>query len=248
MLPIEVPSNFHVIAHRGASAYAPENTLPAFSLAKKMGAVEVELDTQLSSDGIVVVCHDKTLKRYNHGDREVEKLTSQVLLKLDMGLWFSPDFRATYMTSLEQLLDKFSTDFIYNIELKGEAASLTQSVYEVVKNAGLLDYSIFTSFSYEQLIRMRKVSNDCRLGWLVNVESFNDRIMRQCAELALFQLCPRADLVTKEMVQRGHSIVSDIRAWGVQGNPKRVQMLISSVVDSGCDGMTINWPDYCIKK
>jgi len=244
MQPIEVPTDFRVIAHRGASAYGPENTLPAFALAKQMGAAEVELDTQLSNDGIVVLCHDKSLKRYNHGDKEVEKLPSQVLLKLDMGSWFSPDFRGTCMASLDQLFAEFGGDFIYHIELKGKAANLPRSVYEIVDKTGLLDRSIFTSFSLEKLIRMREISADCRLGWLVDVESFDDDILQQSEELRLFQLCPRADSVTSEMVQRGHSAVSEIRAWGVGGEPQRVRALIRKVVDCGCNGMTINWPDW----
>ena len=61
MLPIPVPPDFRIIAHRGASAYAPENTKPAFGFAQRMGISEVELDTQLSADGMVVLCHDLTL-------------------------------------------------------------------------------------------------------------------------------------------------------------------------------------------
>ncbi len=247
MQPIKVSSDFRIIAHRGASAYAPENTLPAFSMTKEMGIMEVELDTQLSSDGVVVVCHDKSLNRYKHDYKDIEKISSKILLKLDMGSWFSPDFTGTCMVSLEQLFAEFGRSLVYHIELKGEAENLPRSVYELVYKTGLLDRTIFTSFSFEQLHRMRKVSADCRLGWLVNSESFDDNIMRKSEELKLFQLCPRADLLTKEMVQHARSVVSDTRAWGVQGEPNCVRMLIHRIVNSGCGGMTINWPDWVVQ-
>ena len=72
MLPILALPDFRIIAHRGASAYSPENTLPAFELAARMGANEVELDAQLTSDGQVVLCHDTKLERYGHGPQVVE--------------------------------------------------------------------------------------------------------------------------------------------------------------------------------
>jgi len=72
-IPIRVPKAFRVIAHRGSSAYAPENTLPAFRLARKMGFGEIELGVGLTTDGVVVLCHDLVLTRYGHGDVVVEE-------------------------------------------------------------------------------------------------------------------------------------------------------------------------------
>jgi glycerophosphoryl diester phosphodiesterase len=89
-IPIRVPEAFRVIAHRGSSAYAPENSLPAFRLAREMGVGEVELDVQLAIDSVVVLCHDLVLTRYGHGDVVVEEMASDELLALDMGSWFLP--------------------------------------------------------------------------------------------------------------------------------------------------------------
>lgn len=246
MLPIPVPSNFRIIAHRGAAAYAPENTLPAFAVAKEMGVTEVELDTQLSTDGVVVLCHDDTLERYGHGAKVVEEQSSEFLLELDMGMWFSPHYyQGTTLATLDQLFVEFENAFVYHIELKGNATGLAKSVYDVVDTSGLLEHSIFTSFSVDQIIRMREVSADCRLAWLV--DSFDDQILSRAEELELFQLCPRADLVTEAMVARGHSVVKEIRVWGMRGRPQEVRRLVHKVVDCGCDGMTIDWPDWVAK-
>ena len=91
-LPVHVRRGFRIIAHRGASGYAPENTMIAFQLAERMGATEFELDVQFSKDKQVVICHDSVLTRYGHSDLRLADLTLSELLKLDMGSWFSPFF------------------------------------------------------------------------------------------------------------------------------------------------------------
>ena len=243
MLPIPVPPDFRIIAHRGASAYAPENTKPAFELAQKMGISEVELDTQLSADGMVVLCHDLTLERYGHGERFVESLSAEDLLSLDMGAWFSPYFFAGIpMLSLNRLLAEFTDTFVYHIELKGRAKTLPEVVLKAVVERNLLDNVIFTSFSYEHLLRMRTLLSDGRLAWLV--DAFDPQTLDRAQALNLFQLCPRADQVTEETVNRGRTAATKIRAWGISGTPQEVRRLIHQVIDSGCDGMTINWPDW----
>ncbi len=243
MLPISVPPNFRIIAHRGASAYAPENTWPAFELTRNMGVSEVELDTQLSTDGLVVLCHDLTLERYGHGERAVESLSAEDLLSLDMGGWFSPHFFAgTPMMSLDQLLTAFTDTFVYHIELKGRAEMLPEAVYTVVAEHHLLDNVIFTSFSYDHLLRMRTISETCRLAWLVN--AFDPQTLDRARTLDLYQLCPRAEQVNESIVDTGRTVATKIRAWGLSGTPQEVRRLINQVIDSGCDGMTLNWPDW----
>ena len=79
-LPIVVPSGFRIIAHRGASGYAPENTLSAFLLAERMGATEVELDVRFSKDKRLVICHDETLDRFGYPGVKVADLTARDLL------------------------------------------------------------------------------------------------------------------------------------------------------------------------
>ena len=158
MIPIRVPKSFRITAHRGASVCAPENTLPAFQLAKEMSVGEVDLDARLSTDNVVVICHDATLERYGHGPRSVEDLASTELLSVDMGSWFSPfKFANTTMMTLDQLLSVFADDFVFYIELKGRAEGLPRAVYSSVDSHTLVDRAIFTSFSLDQLSRMRAI-------------------------------------------------------------------------------------------
>lgn len=241
--PIRVPAHYRIIAHRGASAYAPENTLPAFALARAMGVTDVELDTQLSADGVVVLCHDTTLERYGHGRRVLEGLPARELLSLDMGSWFSPHrFAATPMLTLGALLDAFRAGLVYHVELKGAAPELAAAVHAAVESRGLGSSVVFTSFSRAQLERMRGVSAAARLGWLV--ESIDDAVLEQAARLGLYQLCPRAARVTAAMVERARPVVAELRAWGLGGVPQEVRRLVLHTVDSGCDGATLDWPDW----
>ncbi|MBI1297759.1 hypothetical protein GC175_22715 [bacterium] len=247
-LPISVPGSFCVIAHRGASAYAPENTLAAFELAERMGVPDVELDTQLTTDGVVAVCHDSTLARYGHGERRVEEMSWAELAALDMGAWFSPFlFGGERMIHLDQLFEHFGNRLTYHIELKGRAPGLAAAVHALIERRGLAEVCYITSFSYDALVAMRKEWPSARLGWLVRV--INEDVLAKAEALQLYQLCPQAEQVTPEMVTAARRVVGNVRAWGILGThvlqqSAEVAELIERVRDSDCDGTTINWPDW----
>lgn len=248
MLPISVPPAFRIIAHRGASAYAPENTLPAFDLARAMGIGEVELDTQLTTDGQIALCHDSTLARYGHGPRQVEALAWADLARLDMGAWFSPHlYGGTRMATLPQVFDTYGAAFVYHIEIKGAAPGLPAAVLAAIQSRGLAQQCMITSFSYAALQATRRLDASVRLGWLVR--AIDQATCDQAQALGLFQLCPEAGAVTAEQVAAARQVVPEVRAWGINGATVRDQAaeivaLIHRVVAAGCDGMTINWPDW----
>lgn len=247
-LPIPVPATFRIIAHRGASAYAPENTLPAFRLAQEMGVYEVELDTQLTTDGQVVLCHDATLARYGHGPRRVEEMRWPELAGLDMGSWFSPFlFGGEPMVTLEQLFQVFEDRLFYHIELKGRAPGLPAAVHQLIRRHGLRHFCLVTSFARDSLAAMRSLDATLPMGWLVR--AIDQEAMAGARELSLAQLCPAAEEVTPEAVAQARQVVSEVRAWGINGTrvstqAEEVQSLIRRVLAAGCDGMTINWPDW----
>jgi len=248
LLPILVPPTFRIIAHRGASAYAPENSLAAFKLAQAMGVQEVELDTQLTTDGVVVLCHDRTLARYGHGPQVVEAMTWAELAALDMGAWFSPyQFGGERMITLAQLFAHFGHQFTYHVELKGEAPALAAAVYALIQQYQLSAACVVTSFAYDWLVAMRALAADLRLGWLVR--TLDAQTIAQAQALGLYQLCPLASVVTPAMVEAARATVPEVRAWGLQGETAagqhpEVVALIERVLAAGCDGMTINWPDW----
>ncbi|MGJ0431063.1 glycerophosphodiester phosphodiesterase [Methylobacter sp.] len=241
-LPIIVKRPFRIIAHRGASAYTPENTWPAFKLAMEMGVKDVELDVQLSSDGEVVICHDLSLERYGHSGH-VEAMSWPELSQLDMGSWFSPYlFHGEKLLRLQDLLKKYSSEITYHIELKGKSGKLPDQVYRIIEEFNLSNRVIIISFSYEHLKQIRAIAPCLRLGWLV--QQIDDEALSKARALELFQICPRADLLKETAVHLAHSVVPEIRTWGLNGRRKKVLALIQKTIDAGCDGATVNWPDW----
>lgn len=250
MLPISVLPTFRIIAHRGASAYVPENTLAAFELAHAMGVTEIETDVQLTTDGVVVLCHDRTLARYGHGDQVVEELPWTTLAELDMGSWFSPYLHHDKrLLTLQELLVTFGDSFTYHVELKGQAAvpQLAAATQQIIAEQGLQARCMITSFAYESLVAMRNIDPTLRLGWLV--QGIDETVLTKAKTLGLFQLCPKADKVTQRSVEQARTVVPEVRAWGLNSDSvghqaKDVQALIHNLLAAGCDGMTINWPDW----
>ena len=241
-LPIAVKRPFRIIAHRGASAYAPENTRAAFQLAINMGVKEIELDVQLSSDGEVVICHDLSLERYGH-QGYVEDMSWPELSQLDMGSWFSPFlFHGEKLLRLQDLFKEYGAEITYHIELKGTSDQLPGQVCRVINDFKLSSHVIMTSFSYEALKLVSIIAPSLRLGWLV--QNIDDNVLSKAKTLQLFQICPRADLLTEEAVLHAHSVVSEVRAWGINGRREEVLALIQKTINTGCDGATVDWPDW----
>jgi glycerophosphoryl diester phosphodiesterase len=122
---------FFVWAHRGASALAPENTLAAFRAAEAGGADGLELDVQLSRDGVPVVLHDATVDRTSDGRGAVAELTLTELRRLDVGTWFAPAFAGERLPTLEEVLAWGGRRLRFNIEIKDAAAG--QAVLQQVR-------------------------------------------------------------------------------------------------------------------
>ena len=242
-VPVVVPSGFRVIAHRGASGYAPENTLAAFRLAREMGAREVELDVRLSADGVAMLCHDDTLERYGHGTRRVEEVASRELLTLDMGSWFSSHFFAgERMATLRRLFEMFREEFVFHVEIKGASALIEREIARLIDAFGLGGRAVVTSFHLDALERMKAEAPHLRLGWLV--ERLDAEALGGAARAGLHQLCPSAAGLSAPDVAQAKRVVREVRAWGLSGKPEQVRGLIRAAVDAGCDGLTLNWPDW----
>ncbi|MEX2363084.1 MAG: glycerophosphodiester phosphodiesterase, partial [Balneolaceae bacterium] len=166
-LPVKLYSdngdNFIVIAHRGASAYYPENTMAAFKAAYEMQAEMIELDITLSSDGQVVVIHDEKLDRTTSGKGKVSDFTLQELKKLDAGSWFSDSFSEEKIPTLEEVLHFAKGKISLNIEIKSEAVSnslhggIEEKSLKLVKKYGMEEYVLFSSFNYHALSHIREL-------------------------------------------------------------------------------------------
>lgn len=138
-----------ILAHRGASRTAPENTLAAFRLAQELGADGIEMDVKLTSDGEVVVLHDETLDRTTNGRGLLKKVSLAEVKKLDAGLWFSPDFAGQRIPTLAEVFETFGSSILYDIELTNFSSpidGLAGAVSTLINKYKLAEQVIITSF------------------------------------------------------------------------------------------------------
>ena len=158
-----------VFAHRGASAHAPENTLAAFELALEQGAHGIELDVKLSADGEAVVIHDPTVERTTNGKGKVSELDLASLRKLDAGSLFSEKFKGEKIPTLIEVFETIGKRAIINVELTNYTTrrdGLADKVCELVKQFGLQENVLFSSFLPSNLIRTRNLLPDTPRGIL----------------------------------------------------------------------------------
>ncbi len=227
---------FMAIAHRGASSYAPENTAAAYDLALALGAVHIELDVHLSADGHVVVIHDDELERTTHSHGPVAQRTLAELRALDAGSWFSPAFAGQRIPTLEEVLTRWGPRAHLHIEIKGRTPGLVERTVALVRAHNLANSVTITSFLREALAETRALAPELLTGWLVG--EVTEEIIEAALAMGLTQLCPRADVLTPELVRRLHELGLAVRAWGVSD-----EALMCRVVEAGADGMTVNFPD-----
>lgn len=237
--PVPVPDGFRIIAHRGASAYAPENTLPAFSRAFEMGTNEIELDVQLSSDGVPMVCHDRVLDRFGHHGVRVFETRAEVLQELDMGAWFSPEWKSVHMPTLDEVLARFGSQPVYHIEVKEPSQGIEERIFATVQARGLSDKTFITSFHYSSLRMIHNRWPAMRLGWLIRAPGISAERIGLAAHIGCSQLCPPAQGLSSEGVRSAKRLVEEVRAHHV-----RTMEDAWHVVQTGCDGLTVNHPDW----
>lgn len=157
-----------IIAHRGASADAPENTLAAFREAIRQKADAIELDVQLSRDNKLIVMHDPWLNRTTDGRGLVYQKTLNEIKSLDAGIKFSQSYRGQRVPTLDEVLETFGKKTNYVIELKFyrlKTARFARMVYDAVASRGLLDNTMFLSFDYRLLVDIEKNNSAAKTCW-----------------------------------------------------------------------------------
>jgi len=159
-----------IIAHRGASQYAPENTVASFRKAMEMGAHGMEIDVQLSSDGYPVVIHDERVDRTSNGKGWVKDMTLCELKSLDFGSWFSPEFEGQQIPTLEEVLHLLSGwEGILNIEIKSGPVfypGIEGIVLEQVRKHQVSECIIISSFNHYSLVEVKRMDPGIKTGVL----------------------------------------------------------------------------------
>lgn len=224
-----------VIAHRGASGYAPENTRAAFELAIEMGADAIETDVRLSADGHLVLVHDATVTRTTDGGGPVADHTLAELKALDAGGWFSGDFAGERIVTLAELIAEIVPRIPVALEIKDQLA--TAQTIEAILTAGIEARVEVTSFLWPAVVEAKRLAPQLRIGFLT--PEFDEDIISRCVRRGFAQVCPHVDTLTEGLVASAHDAGLVVRAYGISRR-EQVELLFAT----GADGATVNWPDW----
>ena len=157
--------DFTIIAHRGAFACYPENTLVSFEGAIALGAHMVELDVQLTSDGEVVVFHDEKINRCTNGRGRIADHSLAELKKLDAGSWFDKQFQGEQIPTLDEVLKACQNRIAVNIEIKTEAVTdyvqggIEEKCLKTVDENKMSGHVVFSSFDSRALRHLKQIDH-----------------------------------------------------------------------------------------
>lgn len=256
-----------VIAHRGASAYAPENSLEAFRRAVEQGAREIELDVQLSCDDELIVFHDPALAPKTNAAGCVRDHAVADLRQLEIGTWFDATdpargelFEGTRLATLGEVFEAFADGLHYHVEIKSEEASLPERILAAVHLFDLGEHATLTSFCTAALLRVRELDPGIPICQLVRNpkrlrEEAMDRTLLQDLRSATLlrreieraaangfdQVALPANCLSRRTVRFAKKRGIGIRAWRI---PSEIDL--DRVIVSGAEGVTVNWPDRAI--
>lgn len=176
MLPLEniYQGRTLVFGHRGARAYAPMNTIPAFELALKQGADGIELDTHLSKDGHLIVLHDFSVDATTDGKGLAKDMTLAELKALDAGSSFSEEYAGTRIPTLDEVFEVVGKKLFINVEIKSETQEtdgVEQAVVDCISRHNLAKTVIVSSFNPLALKRFRAIMPQVPIGYLYEPEN-----------------------------------------------------------------------------
>lgn len=242
-----------IIAHRGASAAAPENTLAAFKKAYEQGATWLEFDVQLAACDELIIIHDHKLKRTTNGKGKVADFSYSQLLELDAGSWFSGEFSNEKIPCLIDTIAFLGKhQMSANLELKpmaGQEQQLVKAVIDLIEQSWPETSAppIVSSFNWGCLSMAREHSNDIQLGLLV--EKWRDDALEKAAQLQCCSIHVANNCITEELVGKikdaGFLVLSytvndtnraqQLKKWGIDAVFTDYPDIISAAIRSTGD-------------
>ena len=228
-----------VLAHRGYSAKAPENTMAAFELALEVGSGGLELDVHLTKDGEVVIIHDDTVDRTTNGTGRVDSYTMAELKELDAGSWFSPEFAGEKLPTLRQLLDLVKDkDILLNIETKTALGfeQLNETLASLLDQYDLWERTIISSFNHYSLAHMKDIRLQAKTAILYNAALVNPWVYAK--SIGATVLHPYHKTIIPEIVTAAQQNGMMVNVWTVD-KPVDVERMKAAKVN----GIITNVPD-----
>lgn len=224
-----------VIGHRGASAYAPENTLASFTKAMQLGIKWVEFDVMLSADGVPVVFHDDELDRTTNAKGPLHQYTYPELASLDAGAWFNSLFSSERIPTLQAVLEFLkNANMSANVELKalpGQEERLVQRMLTIMQPylAASHNTYLFSSFSMQALVVLRRYLPNSLIGILLH--EWDERWIEHCEQLRCVSVHVNHDILTKEFAHEIKSLGKYLLSYTIN-DPRQAKTLFSWGVDA----------------
>ncbi len=224
------------IAHRGASRYAPENTLASFRLALEHGAPAIECDVQRTRDGHLVVLHDQTVDRTTDGHGAVADHTLEELRRLDAGGWFGPEFAGERIPALEEVLDLVRGRALLKLEIKNGPTfyeGIEAQVLDALRRRELEEDVLVISFDHLSLRTARALAPRVATGVLYAARLVDGPAAARAA--GADALCVQWSFATEDVVAQAHGAGLGLFVWTVDDEATARRCLAR-----GVDGITSN--------
>ncbi len=222
----DIIAETQITAHRGSSRSAPENTMAAIAAAVEEMADYVEVDVQLTKDGVIVLGHDANLKRVAGVNRSMASLTWEEIQELEVGSWFSPEFAGERIPLLEEVLDFCKGKISLNIEIKnlGKESQLPERVVRLIREKDMEEQCVVTSTSLEYLERVKLLAPELRTGYILSA-AYGDFYFEERADF----ISIRASFVNRQMVERAHAQGMAVHAWTVNSKSEMERLRLMEV-------------------
>lgn len=223
-----------ITAHRGSSRTAPENTIPAIEAAIEELADSVEIDVQMTSDGVIVLGHDASLKRVAGVNRSIASMTFDELEQLDVGAWFSSVYAGTRVPALSEVLELCDQKIGLNIEIKyvGKNSELPEKTAEMIKEYGMENQCVITSTNLSYLKRVKEVLPEVRTGYIISAAYGNFYSSEDVDFISL-----RSGFVTSDLMSNAHEQGKAVYAWTVNTKNEMERLTLL-----GVDGIITDRP------
>ncbi|RXZ79217.1 glycerophosphodiester phosphodiesterase [Paenibacillaceae bacterium] len=230
-----------IVAHRGWSGKAPENTISAFKLAMTDPDIPyIELDIHLSKDGVPVVIHDHTLERTTNGRGLVKDYTLEQLRQMDAGSWFAPEFAGEQIPTLNEVLELIKGRCMLHAELKvmgDEYEGIEAAVIASIMRLGMQDEVILSSFDHDSMKRAHELNPSIKTVLILLGKS--TLIMEQLRHTGATGLSIHYAFVTRPLVEEMTAHGIDLGLWTID-EPDTLAAIIAQYPDIR---ITTNYPD-----
>jgi len=236
-------AGFTKIAHRGASGSFPENTRPAFENAIAAGADMIEVDCQVTKDGHVVAFHDERLRRTAGARGALKDKTLEQIKKFDVGRWRKKIFKGERILTLEEVLEIIGGRADLCLDIKHYPDSqpgIELKLLFILSHYDYLDRTIFSSFNFRCLSRVRELAPEARVGVLYGCGTKEDPL-ETAKQLDAASIHVQKELATRDFLDKAWATGLDVHVWTV--NELRD---MEKFVSLGVQGLVSDFPErFC---